>query len=145
MKYADKLRDPRWQKKRMEIFERDNWTCKRCGETEETLMVHHRYYIRNREPWDYDPRALVTLCQTCHEAETECMSESEQTLLESIKRKFFASDLLEIATGIENMPLLHATEVLASVYKWALETPEIQQELIDRFFESIQAKRQKGK
>ena len=26
MSYSDKLKDPRWQRKRLEIFERDNWT-----------------------------------------------------------------------------------------------------------------------
>lgn len=25
--YAEKLKDPRWQKRRLEIFERDDWTC----------------------------------------------------------------------------------------------------------------------
>jgi hypothetical protein len=26
-KYSDKLKDPRWQKKRLQIMERDNWCC----------------------------------------------------------------------------------------------------------------------
>jgi hypothetical protein len=40
------------------------------------------------------------------------------------------------------MPLLHASEVVASVYAWALTSPGIQRELIDRFFEYLA---QKGK
>ena len=28
--YYRKLRDPRWQKRRLEIFARDDWTCQGC-------------------------------------------------------------------------------------------------------------------
>ena len=64
--YSDKLKDPRWQKKRPEIFERDKWMCQLCSDTDSTLMVHHRYY-ENIEPWEYPDVALVTLCESCHE------------------------------------------------------------------------------
>lgn len=29
--YAEKFKDPRWQKKRLKIMERDNWKCCECG------------------------------------------------------------------------------------------------------------------
>ena len=38
MKYSEKLRDPRWQKARLKVLERDNWTCVNCGETERTPL-----------------------------------------------------------------------------------------------------------
>ena len=31
-----------------------------------TLHVHHRYYIEDRCPWEYDDDALITLCSDCH-------------------------------------------------------------------------------
>lgn len=31
------------------------------------LNIHHKYYIRDKEPWDYDNDALVTLCSFCHQ------------------------------------------------------------------------------
>lgn len=65
--YAEKLKDPRWQKKRLEILERDNFTCLECADTKKELHVHHRYYLRNHDPWDYENDALVTLCMDCHE------------------------------------------------------------------------------
>ena len=52
-KYSDKMKDPRWQKKRLEIFERDGWSCCRCGDTESTLNVHHLRYVPGHDPWDY--------------------------------------------------------------------------------------------
>ena len=31
------------------------------------LHVHHQYYIKGKEPWDYDDSALITLCADCHQ------------------------------------------------------------------------------
>jgi 5-methylcytosine-specific restriction endonuclease McrA len=65
--YGLKLKDPRWQKKRLHILERDHWTCQDCLDTESTLEVHHTEYLPNTEPWDYPDELLVTLCEKCHE------------------------------------------------------------------------------
>lgn len=64
--YADKLKDPRWQKKRLEIMERDGWKCQRCFDHREPLVVHHKYYISGRDPWDYPDECYVTLCEFHH-------------------------------------------------------------------------------
>ena len=63
--YAEKLKDPRWQKKRLEILNRDSFTCLCCGSTKKTLHIHHRYYLKV-DPWDYPNDALDTLCESCH-------------------------------------------------------------------------------
>lgn len=70
--YSEKLKDPRWQKKRLEVFERDNWTCKICGCKDKTLHVHHKFYFSDYDtnPWDYDGLLLETLCKDCHEEES---------------------------------------------------------------------------
>ena len=31
------------------------------------LHVHHKYYIKNRKPWEYDNDALKTVCHNCHQ------------------------------------------------------------------------------
>lgn len=67
--YAEKLLDPRWQKKRLEILERDKWECTVCGDSENTLHVHHKAYGPN--PWDVENNMLITLCQSCHGMEEE--------------------------------------------------------------------------
>lgn len=64
MDYKEKLLDPRWQRKRLEILSRDNFICTCCGDDKETLHVHHFKY--NGEPWDVDSSLLVTFCATCH-------------------------------------------------------------------------------
>lgn len=65
--YAELLRSPLWQKKRLEIMQRDNFTCCKCGCTHKELQVHHIKYIKGRKPWEYDNEDLVTLCNDCHE------------------------------------------------------------------------------
>jgi len=135
--YAEKLRDPRWQKKRLKILERDEWACQICHDSESTLVVHHRIYIAKTEPWDYPDDLLVTLCENCHELEREIRPEYEKLLLNKVLSKFFADDLRRLALGFSNIELLHASEVIASVYEWALSSPAIQQELLGRFWENL--------
>ena len=60
------MKDPRWQKKRLEILERDKWRCQRCFDKDYTLVVHHKWYHKNTEPWEYDGECYVTLCEDCH-------------------------------------------------------------------------------
>lgn len=84
MSYADKLRDPRWQRKRLFILARDDWRCVLCGEATETLMVHHRSYLRGKEPWDYPEAMLCTLCEYCHASEHEDRQRAEKCLVSSM-------------------------------------------------------------
>lgn len=64
--YAEKLKDPRWQKKRLEIMQRDDFKCTQCNSSKKTLHVHHRFYLKGSEPWEYENDALRTLCEQCH-------------------------------------------------------------------------------
>lgn len=67
--YSEKLKDPRWQKKRLEVLQRNEFTCQECGSTEDTLHVHHRYYERGKNPWEYPDESMETLCFICHSRE----------------------------------------------------------------------------
>lgn len=69
--YFELLKDPRWQKKRLEIMERDGWSCRRCSDCESTLSVHHQYYEKGFDPWDYDSATLITLCDPCHKKDEQ--------------------------------------------------------------------------
>lgn len=67
--YSELLSDPRWQKKRLEVMERDNFTCQHCGCTDRKLNIHHKYYMDKHNPWDYPLNAFITLCDKCHHNE----------------------------------------------------------------------------
>ena len=65
MTYSEKLRHPKWQKKRLEILSRDGFKCLFCGTDEKNLQVHHLLY-KKRDPWDYPDYLYQTLCDDCH-------------------------------------------------------------------------------
>lgn len=65
--YRELLKDGRWQRRRLEIMQRDDFKCRECGMTND-LNVHHIRYVPGRKPWEYDDGDLVTLCGNCHKA-----------------------------------------------------------------------------
>lgn len=68
--YAERLKDPRWQRRRLEVMNRDGFACRFCGDAETTLNVHHKYYLPKYMPWDYPAESCITLCRCCHEKAT---------------------------------------------------------------------------
>lgn len=62
--YGQKLLSPKWQRKRLEIMNRDNFSCCLCGDKESTLNIHHLKY--SGEPWECPDDFLKTLCESCH-------------------------------------------------------------------------------
>lgn len=67
--YSELLKDPRWQKRRLEIMQRDNFTCQKCGNgltSGVPLNVHHYVYHKGYLPWEYPDKDLITLCRDCH-------------------------------------------------------------------------------
>ena len=64
--YWEKLKDPRWQKMRLKVMETANFECVDCGDSESTLNVHHSYYKKSADPWDYEMESLQCLCEDCH-------------------------------------------------------------------------------
>ena len=62
MSYKDILKDRRWQKRRLEILNRDDFRCRICpDESTDNIHVHHKSYINNKEPWDYADNYLITV------------------------------------------------------------------------------------
>lgn len=67
--YQRKLRDPRWQRRRLDVLNAANWRCEDagCRRDNQPLEVHHCYYVWGTEPWDYPRDCLIALCEICHE------------------------------------------------------------------------------
>jgi hypothetical protein len=94
--YDELLGTLEWKTKRDLIIKRDKGRCTKCGtlptqkhfangktqhiidltkdldfhqiiyESPILLQVHHLYYITSKIPWEYQDKALVTLCDSCH-------------------------------------------------------------------------------
>lgn len=79
MTYKDKLLHPKWQKKRLEVMNRDNFICTCCGNESKSLQVHHDKY-EGSNPWDTRIEYLRTVCYKCH------------SILEFMKKNIFISN-----------------------------------------------------
>ncbi len=108
MKYSEKLRDPRWQKKRLEVMNRDAFTCQHCGDKEITLNVHHKQYHGN--PWDAPSESLETLCELCHKQRTDVNKNFLALSTSDAFRLFQNSDLYEMVVSIVNPKLREIPE-----------------------------------
>jgi hypothetical protein len=64
--YWEKLKDPRWQRKRLAVFQRAGFECEECGANDKQLHAHHKLYRKNADPWDYQDDELACLCDECH-------------------------------------------------------------------------------
>lgn len=104
--YTELLKDPRWQKKRLEIMQRDEFKCQHCFATDKSLQVHHLAYHKGYMPWEYENDELITLCETCHQNETEdsraLYAAFQDAVLQFKKRKFSSSILLYILNYLAN-------------------------------------------
>ena len=61
-----------WEKKRLEILERDNYECQRCKEKggfSPATCVHHIKHLKDRPDLALDDDNLVSLCDACHNLE----------------------------------------------------------------------------
>ena len=119
--FLRKYKDPRWQKKRLEILKRDDWTCRLCVEKEETLHVHHRLYKKDTDPWDYPSHLLVTMCENCHKREKELMKDTLNILCDVMQERFFAETVFFIAEAFKNIPPIPFDEselVVATAIEW---------------------------
>lgn len=139
--YSEKLKNPKWQKRRLEIFERDDWMCQLCGNKQETLNVHHKYYEKGKDPWEYEDDALVTLCEYCHEMETEYRPGFEKLLLMELRKKFYADDLRVIANGINKFKVFHMETVCSSVISFFLSSEDLVENANKKYFEYLNHER----
>lgn len=76
--YIELLRDPRWQKKRLQVMERDGFECTNCGDTKTTLNVHHLRYTG--KPWEAHLADLTTLCEVCHKRTTDLVRRAKDVV-----------------------------------------------------------------
>lgn len=115
--YSELLKDPRWQKRRLEIFNRDEWKCVECGTITETLHVHHKKYVYGKMPWEAPDEDLITYCEGCHDLE------------ESLKRDNVDNAEYVEASGITNIV---AWKIVATMTYCRIHHPKIYQEVADR-------------
>jgi len=63
--YKEQYNHPNWQRKRLEIMERDEFKCMLCGNKHKMLHVHHNTYD-GKYIWECRNQSMITLCVDCH-------------------------------------------------------------------------------
>jgi hypothetical protein len=139
--YGDKLRDPKWQRVRLSVMERDGFACRDCGDDKSQLHVHHCFYEKG-DPWETGAEFLLTLCESCHEMRGFQESDAKRMLgqiLAKIKVRegigtndlsLFVESMAGVATATDyDRPMMtsacewdHQTSI--KWYLYALEHPE---------------------
>jgi len=72
MTLKEQYAHPNWQRVRIVVLNRDEFTCKYCGNEHEQLHVHHLKY-NGAYIWDTEIRFLVSVCKTCHKKQHKHM------------------------------------------------------------------------
>lgn len=84
--YSEKLLDPRWQKRRLEILQSRGFECESCGSKTDTLHVHHCFYERGLNPWEYPDFSFKCLCADCHNSRA-CVELSIQRIISNLSEQ----------------------------------------------------------
>lgn len=73
--YAELLKHPLWQRKRLQLLESNGFTCALCSADTKTLHIHHWYYEKGLKPWEYPDETMTVLCEDCYEREQHRLRE----------------------------------------------------------------------
>jgi hypothetical protein len=119
LSFAEQIKPPNWQRRRLEIMESAAFCCQNCGTDQVTLNVHHKQYVKGRMYWEYADTELEFLCEDCHQRE-HAAQDALRTLLAQVCTAdalafiagfHFHSDWVDpenVAAGREANPLAHA-------------------------------------
>lgn len=113
MTYKEQLKHPLWQKKRLEIFNRDNFTCQKCSATDKELQVHHLSY--SKLAWEVSNDQLITLCFQCHKGverdKTIRPKEDYLALIKEVEAKLITDITANHKASLHQCILLLKTEM----------------------------------
>lgn len=138
MDYKEQFSDPRWQKRRLEILQRDGFMCQKCGDNKTTLHVHHKFYTDGKCVWEYGDAALITLCSECHELEEKLIKDNGALLIKTLREsEITPDDWMTLAGGIHHLKCIDEPELVAHAYAYAFKTPSVQKIILDRYFKFI--------
>lgn len=141
--YIKKLRDPRWQKMRLKIMERDEYACRQCGDSENTLNVHHCYYD-DKEPWDYESSSLLTLCEDCHKSQTESIKFDKKHVINTLSSKGMVSyHFHEISCAIQESGIYQFDDFYVDALSWSIKN-EKARKVVQKMYSAFLCEREKN-
>lgn len=104
IEFFAQYKDPKWQKKRLEIMQRDEFRCQSCNDSDNTLNVHHNVpYRKDTNIWDYENNELTTLCETCHKSISEIIDYCKAIIMSRCWCVDSAGEVKKIMEEIDGM------------------------------------------
>jgi hypothetical protein len=101
MNYAQQIKHPNWQKKRLEVLEFNDFQCENCGESGQELHVHHPFYKRGAMIWQYDLEELMCLCHKCHK---DAHAKDEEIKYLLADRNICKSEVIGVLKAMNDSP-----------------------------------------
>jgi hypothetical protein len=112
MNYAQQIKHPLWQKKRLEVLELHNFQCQTCRAKNEELHVHHPYYKRGAMIWDYEKTELECLCFRCHKEAHLIDEEIKKALAVCRDKRTILAAILKLNSGYAPKKPKKKTEIV---------------------------------
>jgi hypothetical protein len=117
MTYQEQLKHPKWQKKRLEILERDKFKCSICGDTDVTLHVHHKVsYDNNKKPWEYSDNDYETLCEHCHKSISDLNKQIQRLILSDYCHTSKLNEIHKILNELKSMDVFQLSAIYNVIY-----------------------------
>ena len=127
--YTAKLGDPRWHAKRDSIMRKRGVFCENCKRSGIVLQLHHNFYDRGKEPWEYDDSVFKVLCKACHERFTEALKAFRRDALPKYDIRS-----MEVITGAMSVaPRGQKTLQFAYAVAWLAAHPDLAQTLCEKW------------
>ncbi len=108
MEFWQKYKDGRWQKLASELKHEQAYTCQWCAvksEDGEQLHVHHGYYTKDQDPWEYPQESLWVLCDPCHK-EAEIVRKEVRAQIAEL-HPVYQSALSDLLSGLAEYQKKH--------------------------------------
>lgn len=120
--YSNHWKDPRWQKFRLKILEKDGFKCTQCGDDKSPLNAHHLYYISKRKPWEYPYSSVLTFCDDCHDENHEDPTQilEWETSFGVFTRAYHGDTIGYSIFGAYNETTAESVEEMADAVAWTL-------------------------
>ena len=97
--------------------------------------MHHCKYERGKEPWDYAPRSLVTLCASCHQGESEIGYAGRNAFIKALSAKGIVdSCFLSCIADLEAADFGFMPDFTLIILVRTLREPSLRQKMEDAYF-----------
>jgi len=118
--WSELCQSEEWYQRKKEIWQLYNNQCAKC-QSKDFLEVHHKYYIKDHNgrllPWEYPDEALVTLCRSCHQMESNIKKFERHKTLQGLEQVFWYTQLSDFVPLLQDACLKHSNSVMSAAIK----------------------------